>query len=199
VLFLHGGLAFDADDWEMSQPFRDAGFIVMTPLLRGEDGQPGSFSLFYNEVEDVLAAAEVLAKQPGVDPKRMYVAGHSAGGTLALLAALASKRFRAAASLSGAPEHRSFVAGQREIIPYDTWNDEEVRMRSPLAFATSFKCPTRLYWGDQEPYFDRATRETARLARSSGLDVDAVQVKGDHQRMVRPAIELAIAFFRQHS
>src|SRR5262245_28527600 len=36
VLFLHGGFAADADDWQMAQPYRDAGYLVMLPLLRGE-------------------------------------------------------------------------------------------------------------------------------------------------------------------
>ena len=99
VLFLHGGFAFDRGDWVMSQPFRDAGFIVMTPILRGENGQPGSFSAFYDEVDDVLAAADTLAKQPGVDAGHIYVAGHSVGGTLTMLVALTSTRFRAAASV----------------------------------------------------------------------------------------------------
>lgn len=31
VLFLHGGFGFDLDDWQSSQPYRDAGFIVLTP------------------------------------------------------------------------------------------------------------------------------------------------------------------------
>src|SRR5262249_3468665 len=104
VLFLHGGFAFDLDDWTVSQPFRDAGFVVLTPLLRAENGQSGSFTLFYDEVEDVLATAEFLSKQPYVDAKRLYLAGSSAGGTLALLAAEASNRFRAAASFSASPD-----------------------------------------------------------------------------------------------
>jgi alpha-beta hydrolase superfamily lysophospholipase len=97
VLLVHGGAAFDTDDWRTSQPLRDAGFIVMTPILRGEGDQPGDYSMFYDEVDDVFAAAEVLARQPGVDPRQIYLAGYSAGGSLALLAALASQRFRAVA------------------------------------------------------------------------------------------------------
>ena len=58
--------------------------------------------MFYDEVDDVLAAAEALADLPEVDSGHLYLAGHSAGGTLALLAAMSSQRFRAAASLSGA-------------------------------------------------------------------------------------------------
>src|SRR5262249_22673359 len=87
VVYLHGGWAFDVDDWEQCQPFLDAGFAVMTPLLRGENGQPGAFTMFYDEIEDVLAAADHLAGLPGVDPQRIFVAGHSAGGTHALLGA----------------------------------------------------------------------------------------------------------------
>src|SRR5207249_445726 len=58
VLFLHGGFAFDRDDWEQAQPFRDAGYVVMAPMLRGENGLPGVYSMFYDEVEDVNAAAD---------------------------------------------------------------------------------------------------------------------------------------------
>jgi hypothetical protein len=57
VLFLHGGFCFDFSDWQVTQAFRDAGFIVMIPVLRGEDGQPGNFTMFYDEVDDAVNAA----------------------------------------------------------------------------------------------------------------------------------------------
>ena len=41
----------------MAQPYRDAGYIVMIPILRGENGQPGFYTMFYDEVDDVLGAA----------------------------------------------------------------------------------------------------------------------------------------------
>ncbi len=104
VLFLHGGFAFGADDWQQTQPFREAGFAVLSPTLRGENGLPGSYSMFYDEVDDVLAAAEALARLPDVDSNRLYVCGHSVGGTLTLLSAMTSNRFRAAASFSGSPD-----------------------------------------------------------------------------------------------
>lgn len=199
VLFVHGGGGYDVEDWRMSQPFRDAGFIVMSPLLRGENGLPGQYSLFYNEVDDVLAAADVLARQPGVDPGRIYLAGHSAGGTIALLAALTSHRFRAAASFSGDPDFENFakLPGADAIIPYAPGNPDELRMRSALVFATSFKCPTRMFWGDQEEAVGDANRATVRRARAAGLDVDGIEVKGDHHTMLVPATVAAIAFFAQ--
>jgi len=199
VLFVHGGGGFDVEDWQMSQPFRDAGFIVMSPLLRGENGLPGEYSLFYNEVDDVLAAAEVLIRQPGVDPHRIYLAGHSAGGTIALLAALTSRRFRAAASFSGDPDFENFakLPGADAIIPYAPGNRDEIRMRSALVFATSFKCPTRMFWGDMEDGVGEANRATVRRAKAAGLDVAGIEVEGDHHTMLVPAIADAIAFFAQ--
>ncbi len=197
VLFLHGGFAFGADDWEQTQPFRDAGFVVMTPTLRGENGLPGSYSMFYNEVEDVLAAAETLAKLPYVDGNRIYVAGHSVGGTLTMLAAMTSKRFRAASSFSGSPDQRIWSRMQPHDPPFDITDDREFQMRSPLAFPRSFKCPVRLYYGSQEFFFAANSQKTAQLAKAAGLDVEAVSVPGDHLTMAEPAMRQAIAFFQQ--
>ena len=59
VVFLHGGFAFGTGDWEQTKPYRDAGFVVLMPTLRGENGQAGAWSSFYDEVDDVLAAAEI--------------------------------------------------------------------------------------------------------------------------------------------
>lgn len=197
VLFLHGGFAFGADDWEQTQPYRDAGFVVMTPMLRGENGLPGSYSMFYNEVEDVLAAADTLGQLPYVDANRLFVAGHSVGGTLTLLAAMTSDRFRAAASFSGSPDQVSWARGQSDKVPFDPADQREYRMRSPLAFARSFRCPTRLYYGSQEFIFDANSQQTAELARVAGKDVQAISVPGDHFSSVDAAMRQSIAFFQQ--
>lgn len=197
VLFLHGGFAFGNDDWEMAQPFREAGFAVMVPILRGENGQPGSFSMFYDELDDVLAAATHLSAQPFVDPAKVYIAGHSVGGTLTLLAAQTSRQFRAAASFSASPNQRSALdSGWDKLAPFDVMNEEEVRMRSPLAFAESFTCPVRIYFGTGEPFFAADSAETARVARARALDVESLAVPGDHFTAVPAELALAIAFFR---
>jgi dienelactone hydrolase len=197
VLYLHSGFAFAKEDWEEAKPFRDAGFVTMVPILRGENGQPGNFTLFYDEVDDAVAAGEALAKTPGVDPNRIYVAGHSAGGTLAMLAAMTSKRFKACASLAGSPDQGKFLQYEPVDPPFDPENAREIEMRSPLAYPKSFKCPVRVYYGDEEgPVASKAARRLADKARAAGLDVQAVEVRGDHMAMRDPALKLAVAFFQ---
>ena len=201
VLFLHGGFGFDLDDWQTSQPYRDAGFIVLTPLLRGENGQPGAYSFYYDEVDDALAAAEYLSKRPFVDADRLYLAGPSAGGTLALLTAMTSGRFRAAASFSGITDQVLFCKHAKNAvrdIPFDISDLRELEVRSPLAYSASFKCPTRLYYGSQEPHLRQMSQRTAARAQAHKLDVEAFQIEGDHGTSVLPAIKQSISFFQKH-
>ena len=203
ILFLHGGFGFGKEDWAMSKPYRDAGFIVLTPMLRGENGQAGSFTLFYDEVDDVLAAATYLSKQPSIDPSHIYVAGHSAGGTLALLVAMVSSRFRAAAAFDGSPDQQLLYKGKatkpgipREVT-FDLNDLRELRVRSPLAYAGSFKCPARLYYSTEASvYFHHPSQLTATVAKGHGLDVEAIQVKGTHFSAVPAAMKQSIAFFK---
>jgi dipeptidyl aminopeptidase/acylaminoacyl peptidase len=200
VLFLHGGMAFGLEDWTMTQAFRDSGFVVMTPMLRGENGQLGFYSLYYDEVDDVIAAAEYLRKQAFVDTTRMYVSGHSIGGTLALLASMTSRTFRAATSLSASPDQVLYCKYgiNPKDIPFDVSNEREMIMRSPLAFPASFKCPVRLYYGTNEKHFHLSTQLTAKLAKQHKLDVEAFAVEGGHMSAVPAEVLMTIAFFRQN-
>jgi dienelactone hydrolase len=197
VLFLHGGFGFGHEEWEMAQPFRDAGFIVMAPMLRGENGQPGDFTLFYDEVDYVLAAARFLRNQPYVDRRRIFVAGHSAGGTLALLAAEARMDFRAAASFSGSPDQVIFVkvGFSADKVPFDQTDPRELQLRSPLAYSASFKCPVRIFFGTKEPHFRLSSERTAALAKQHGSDVGAIQVDGSHFSAVPAEMKQSIEFF----
>lgn len=202
VLFLHDGFAFDyPDDWDDSQPYRDAGFVVLTPMLRGENGQAGSFSWFYNEVDDVLAAAKYLEKLPYVDDKRLFLAGPTAGGTLALLTAMTVSRFRAVASFSASPDQVLLCAEAKNAAreaPVDINDLRELEMRSPLAYAASLKCPARLYVGTQESQFQKTTQLTAKLATEHGVDAEAILLEGGLRRSVALGIMYSIAFFQKN-
>lgn len=201
VIFLHGGFAFGAEDFDMAEPFRRAGYVIVTPLLRGEDGGEGEFSMFYSEVDDVLAALAFVKTQTYADPTHIYLAGHSVGGTEAMLSALTTDQFRAVASFSGSPDQVAFASGPpwNAIVPFDAADGREFAMRSPLRWPTSFKSPTRLFYGNQEAFFRGSTQTLAQRAHAAGLDVEAVEVVGDHFGAVPEEITRAITFFRQHA
>src|ERR1051326_8116084 len=165
----------------------------MTPILRRENGQPGAFSYYYDELDDVLAAADYVSRQPYVDAKRLFVAGHSVGGTMTLLAAIASNRFRAGSAFSGSPY---FI--DRRDLPFDKSDPLEIQLRSPIAYASSVKCPLRLYYGTEEAsFFGPMNQRFAALAKRRGLDVEVLEIEGNHGSHVRWSIPLSIVFFQK--
>ena len=124
-----------------------------------------------------------------------------------MLVAMTSPRFLAAASFSGSPDQVNWnvvrsnmggYAGNLDGVPFDGQNQKEFHMRSPLAFAESFKCPVRLYFGDQEAYFKATNQKLAEVAKKKKLDVEAVEVPGDQLRAVFNAMPQCVEFFRKH-
>ena len=195
VLFLHGGNALWQGHWDLTRPYVEAGYIAMMPALRGENGLPGSFSGFYDETADVLAAAQVLRTQPGVDPARMFLAGHSVGGTLTLLAAMSTPLFRAAASFSGNPDARAFFRRFPEDIRFNTADPLEFDMRSAACFAQSFKCPVLLLHGSGEHGSDAAIRLTVERSQAVGLNVQRGVIDGDHTSAISGESAESLRFF----
>jgi dipeptidyl aminopeptidase/acylaminoacyl peptidase len=196
VLFLHGGNAIGQGHWPLMKPYIDAGYVVMIPSLRGENGQKGNFSGFYDEVFDVLAASDRLRHLPGVDPHRMFIAGHSIGGTLAMLAAMSTKRFRAAAPISGDPDAFAFFDRYPQDIRFDDRNPREFQMRSAICYAHSFKCPLKLMYGAAETHAPPRLALLAKRARAAGIDVEVAELPGNHFSAIPAEIEQSIQFFK---
>ena len=196
VLFLHGGNAIGQGHWQLMQPYIDAGYVVMIPTMRGENGQKGNFSGFYDEVDDVLAASDRLRHMPGVDPHRMYLAGHSIGGTLAMLAAMSTHRFRAAAPISGNPDSFAFFNRYPQDIRFDDKNPREFQMRSPVCYAHSFKCPMKLMHGSEEVHFVTRLGLLAKRARAARVNIDVDMFPGGHFSALPAEIERSIQFFK---
>jgi pimeloyl-ACP methyl ester carboxylesterase len=119
--------------------YRQAGIIMMFPSLRGGNDNPGVREGFLGEIEDVVAAADFLAKQPHVDPKRIYLGGHSTGGTVALLTAEYTDRFRAVFSFGPADMPDAYPD---EYKPFNARDAKELDLRSPIRWLASIKSPT---------------------------------------------------------
>lgn len=120
----------------------------MYPSLRGGNENPGFIENFYGEVDDVLAAAGYLSKQNGVDPARIYLGGHSTGGTLALLVAECSPRFRAVFSFG--PIGNILGYGSDHLF-YALSDQKESVLRSPGQWLNSIHTPTFVFEGTNQP------------------------------------------------
>ncbi len=196
VLFLHGGNATGDGHWELMKGYWEASFVVLHPSFRGENGQEGNYSGFYDETSDALAAAAYLESLPGVDKERFFLAGHSNGGTLALLASM-TRRFRASAPISaGVNSWRYFSRIQRNV-PFDHNDPREFIMRSSACFGSSLKCPTLLLRGAEERPYDADHQLLIDRARSAGMSIEAKLLPGSHNGVVPGAVGESIRFFNQ--
>jgi dipeptidyl aminopeptidase/acylaminoacyl peptidase len=138
--------AFPAND-QSGSAFRKAGIVMMYPSFRGGNKNPGCIEGFYGEVDDVQAAADFLAKQSYVDPDRIYLGGHSTGGTLALLVAESSDRFRAVFAFGPVADIRGYG---KDNLPFRLSDQKEVAMRSPVRWLHAIRKPTFVFEGTRE-------------------------------------------------
>lgn len=183
IVWITGGDCNTIDDalWQQQPPeneqsanaFRDAGIVQMFPSLRGGNNNPGVREGFYGEVDDVIAAAEFLTRQDYVDPQRIYLGGHSTGGTLVLLVAAASDRFRAVFSFGPADDLHSYG---NEFLPFDTSSAREFELRAPARWLHSIKRPVFVFEGIEQPANIDSLNAIARL--SNNPQVHAQPVKG---------------------
>ncbi len=150
---------------QTARAFREAGIAMMLPTLRGGNDNPGFREAFYGEVDDIVAAADYLATQEFVDSERIFLGGHSSGGTLVLLTAAASDRFRATFSLGPTNDIRNYPSSFGFHL-FDTSDPREFELRAPGRWLHSMKRPVFIFEGTAEPAFIDALNAMAQNARN---------------------------------
>ena len=154
IIWVVGGWGNGIDDfpwcypeWDNDQTgsaFWQAGLLTMYPSFRGGNGNPGHYEALFGEVDDIVSAYEYAASLPYVDPDRIYLGGHSTGGTRALLASEYTDKFRAVFCFGAVDEIKYHNNSQ---FTFDTENEEEHIMRSPIYWLENIKSPTFLIEG----------------------------------------------------
>jgi dienelactone hydrolase len=186
LVYLHGGFAFAKDDFADCRPFTEAGFVVMCPTFRGENGNPGDFEMMFGEVDDAAAAIRWLATQKGVDPDRIYVFGHSSGGVIAAMLALYDKLpIRHTGSAGGLYGPDLFTL-EPETVPFDLGDNNEKQMRVVIGNIRWMKRRHYAFVGDSDVHMQK---DTAKLeANSSKAPLKIIELAGDHHSSLAPAI-----------
>jgi dipeptidyl aminopeptidase/acylaminoacyl peptidase len=172
---------------QSASAYRKAGIVMMFPSLRGGNDNPGKKEGFLGEVDDVIAATEFLKKQSYVDPNRIYLGGHSTGGTLALLVAESSPIYRAIFAFGPVDD----VAGygkESGFLPFDVTNEKEIEVRSPGYWLGSIQSPTWVLEGKNGGNLD-SLELMAKGSTNSKVTFIAVN-KADHFSILAPANQL---------
>jgi DNA-binding CsgD family transcriptional regulator len=90
---------------------------LFMPMLRGENGNPGTYESFLGEVDDAIAAGRFVTSLPNVDGANVFVAGHSVGGVLTCLVSMLPSPYKAAAALDGYVDMESWAGVARRPRP----------------------------------------------------------------------------------
>jgi acetyl esterase/lipase len=195
IIWITGGDCNTIDEgcWKEGPPandqsasaFRKAGVVMMFPSLRGGNDNPGAKEGFLGEVDDVCAAANYLSQLDYVDPKRIYLGGHSTGGTLALLVAQYTDGFRAVFSFGPADDVSGYPP---QYLPFNLYDPREIELRSPGRWLHSLLCPVFVFEGT----IDGNVAALQRMARESTVpDARFLPVRGaDHFSVLAPVTRL---------
>ncbi len=177
------------DNDQSAAAFRQAGLVMLAPSLRGGNRNPGHEEAFAGEIDDILAAADFLAAQPWVDPSRIYLGGHSTGGTLVLLTAEASSRFRAVFAFGPVAAAEDY--GPKFLrVDLATLDRREAQMRAPGAWLASIHSPVFVLEGTGHGNIS-ALERLQKL--SSNPQISFVPVKGASHFSILAPVTAAIA------
>lgn len=193
VLWAHGGFALGKSDLADIYPFIQAGFLVMLPAWRGENGNPGNFEMCFGEVDDAVAALKYLQSRDDVDPERIFAAGHSVGATTVLLMAEMAPGLRRVAACGAYPDMRE--GGAYEQAPFNKSDIYETELRSPAEHTKYLTCPVSMYFGADEPVLQQAEK-MKQEATKLGKQVTVEVIPGtDHFTALKPAVNKMVAEF----
>lgn len=191
MVYAHGGFALGAGDYVDAHQFVRAGYIVMMPALRGENGNAGRLELFLGEVDDLMAAGEAARSLPGADGRRVYLFGHSIGGGLANLVALSdSNPYRLIASSGGNYTLDDCAEIAQDWGTFNRRRKSECLARFPDPYLATLGAPVFAYAGEADTY----AVAIGRLLKSRANDnFNLVIMPGDHMSSVAPSIRDFIA------
>jgi dipeptidyl aminopeptidase/acylaminoacyl peptidase len=193
-------------------PYARAGFFVVAYSVDGNTPYFNSnevavaikrFRAAKCGVENEHAAVDyALANLPMIDTKRLYAAGHSSGGTMALMAAAHDSRFAACVAYAPACDISSRVnklGAFEESLRVPGFSDF-LKTCSPINYTATITCPVFLFHADDDDNVPRADVERFldKLRRTNHYVTYSRAPAGGHiQSMLKDGIPRGIAWLKQ--
>lgn len=206
------GMALAEDDRPEHLPYVRAGDAVVAYSVDGamadqtERGQIEAIENFRDShfgVDDEKAAVDyALANIPHIDSSRLYAAGHSSAGTMALLAAESDHRLAGCIAYAPRSDVRAELTDDdvNELSSRVDGFDRMLTDCSPLTHVSSISCPVFLFHSDDDETvptedvegFDTKLRETNRTVTYCHVE----QGGGHYQSMIDIGVPQAIAWLQ---
>ena len=193
IIWLTGGDTNTLDDFwsegaanndQSASAFRKADMVMLYPSLRGGNTNPGEREYFWGEVDDVIAAVLYAAKLPYVDPGKIYLGGHSTGGTLALLVATTGLPVQGVFAFGPVANATRYTGAQMPVL-WKQLDAEEKRLRTPKLWLHAVKSPTWIIEGAKSPGNVSDLKELCNARKSD--QVHCIEVQGqDHFSVLQP-------------
>ncbi|WP_197440534.1 CocE/NonD family hydrolase [Polystyrenella longa] len=194
IVYFHGGFAIgETSITEACAPFRNAGYVVMCPTVRGENGNAGNFELFLGEVDDAAAACRWIAKQNYVDSDRIYTFGHSVGGGISALLSLQEDVPVVCTGSSGGLYPVSTFYEWINIVPFRMKNYDELELRSLIGNVKWMQTPHIAYIGTTDFGFHSTIRK-ANNEKKGEFSLIVEKVRGDHFTSFTPSAQKYIHY-----
>ncbi len=194
LVYFHNDFVFTPAAFAATEPFRGAGWAVLCPTLRGENGNPGRFELLRGELDDARAAVRWIHARPQIDGARVYAFGHSiGGGVAAMLSLFNDEPVRRTGSCGGLYVPSTFgrwAESKRNsrLIRFDPQDPMECELRVLGPHLDQMVREHVAYIGDDDPWFIKNAEATMARpgARESMLSIE--RVPGDHMSSLEPAL-----------
>lgn len=175
VIYVHDGTTLDDEELARAESFRQAGFWVVVPTFRGENGNAGAHELLFGELDDLVAAAHFTRTLPEVNGNRIAIFGHGTGGMLSALASLVPQL---------PAQHTLSSAGLRpesafEVLkgPFsDSARERRLRLFGPNVY--HMQVPHTACVAERDPAVYAEAHRVQALAIESGLPLELMRVTG---------------------
>jgi len=167
IIVNHAGFGTAGDFSDVALIFRDWGYLVFNPDLRGSGESQGQHEGAKGEVDDVIAAIDYLKSQGLVEDDRIGMYGQSHGATVSLIAAGRDPRIKAVVAEAGFTDAADLYENGKdstdpsvqqvfnEIVPMIGGSPQEVpqeyEVRSALNYADTIQAAVLLIHGEQDP------------------------------------------------
>lgn len=212
---LVGNSVDGADYHDETLPYAEAGFVVIQYSLDGEIEMEGAteqqFSDAFRKFRMAMAGSmnTRLAKKYAeeqlneVDPRRVYAAGHSSAGTVALNSTYYAHGLAGCAVFAPCSDPEAFhadlyaVPELNRVFPGMRGFD---RMNSPMANTIRIRCPLFIFQATGDGVVDcDETRRFVEKVKRTNSNVEYVEVAGgDHYNsMIQQGIPAAVGWFKK--